>query len=51
MEGPSKKNADVVTARTRGNRPVHIAGWYPAGTFMMVQIERAAPHHLHAGAV
>lgn len=51
VEGPSKKNADVVTARTRGNRPVHIAGWHPAGTFMMVQIERAAPHHLHAGAV
>ncbi len=51
VEGPSKKNPDVVTARTRGNRPVHIAGHYAPGTFMMVEIGRAAPHHLHARAV
>ena len=47
VEGPSKKNPDVVTVRTRGNRPVHVDGHYEPGRFMAVEIERAAPHHLH----
>ncbi|MCP3973534.1 MAG: tRNA (N6-isopentenyl adenosine(37)-C2)-methylthiotransferase MiaB [bacterium] len=51
VEGPSKKNPDVVTARTRGNRPVHVDGHFDAGTFMMVEVERAAPHHLHGRAL
>jgi tRNA-2-methylthio-N6-dimethylallyladenosine synthase len=46
VEGPSKRDPALVTARTRGNKPVHIAGtWQPGSTFD-VTIERAAPHHL-----
>jgi tRNA-2-methylthio-N6-dimethylallyladenosine synthase len=46
VEGPSKKNPDVITARTRGNRPVHVDGTYLPGSFMNVEITRAAPHNL-----
>jgi tRNA-2-methylthio-N6-dimethylallyladenosine synthase len=46
VEGPSKRNAAWVTARSRGNRPVHVRGDYPAGTFLDVTITRGAPHHL-----
>ena len=46
VEGPSKKDPDVMTARTRGNKPVHAAGRYEPGTYLQLEIMRAAPHHL-----
>jgi tRNA-2-methylthio-N6-dimethylallyladenosine synthase len=46
VEGPSRKDPDVMTARTRGNKPVHAAGGFEAGTYLRVEITRAAPHHL-----
>ena len=51
VEGPSKKDPDQVTARTRGNKPVHAAGRYPSGSYLNVEITRAAPHHLLAKVV
>jgi tRNA-2-methylthio-N6-dimethylallyladenosine synthase len=46
VEGPSKRDPARITARTRGNKPVHVGGtWQPGSTFD-VTIERAAPHHL-----
>jgi tRNA-2-methylthio-N6-dimethylallyladenosine synthase len=45
-EGPSKRDSEVATTRTRGNRLVHVAGsWTPGDTFD-VEITRAAPHYL-----
>ena len=46
VEGPSKRDQDWITARTRGNRPVHVNGNFPAGSFLDVKITRGAPHHL-----
>ncbi|MGZ8754139.1 MAG: MiaB/RimO family radical SAM methylthiotransferase, partial [Acidimicrobiia bacterium] len=46
VEGPSRKDPDVVAARSRGNKMVHVAGHYQPGTFLRAMIERAAPHHL-----
>jgi tRNA-2-methylthio-N6-dimethylallyladenosine synthase len=46
VEGPSKKDPMVITSRTRGNRPVHAPGRYPAGAYLAVEITQAAPHHL-----
>ncbi len=46
VEGPSRRDRSVVTARSRGNRIVHVPGSWPAGTFLNVTITRAAPHHL-----
>jgi tRNA-2-methylthio-N6-dimethylallyladenosine synthase len=46
VEGPSRKNADVVTARSRGNKVVHVSGHRPPGTFLQTRIDSAAPHHL-----
>ena len=46
VEGPSRRDPSVVTARTRGNRIVHVPGGWPAGTFMDVTVTRAAPHYL-----
>jgi tRNA-2-methylthio-N6-dimethylallyladenosine synthase len=46
VEGVSRKDPEMATARTRGNKPVHLPGDHAAGTFLTVQIERAAPHHL-----
>lgn len=46
VEGPSKKDPAVVTARTRGNKPVHAIGSFDPGTYLMVEVTRAAPHHL-----
>ncbi|MDX1469175.1 MAG: tRNA (N6-isopentenyl adenosine(37)-C2)-methylthiotransferase MiaB, partial [Acidimicrobiia bacterium] len=45
-EGPSKKNPEVATTRTRTGKVVHVAGEYPAGTFLDVVVEEAALHHL-----
>jgi len=46
VEGPSRKDAAVVTARTRTNKVVHVVGEFPVGTFLDVVVERAAPSHL-----
>jgi tRNA-2-methylthio-N6-dimethylallyladenosine synthase len=46
VEGPSKKHEDVVAARTRGGKLVHVEGTWPAGEFLQTEIIGAAPHHL-----
>ncbi len=49
VEGPSKKDPDMLTGRTRQNKLVHFpAGDEPAGegTYGEVRVEAAAPHHL-----
>ena len=46
VEGPSKKDPSITTARTRGNKPVHAPGEFAAGTYLTVEITKAAPHHL-----
>ena len=46
VEGPSKRDPSWATARTRGNKPVHVRGEFAAGTFLDVIITRGAPHHL-----
>ncbi len=46
VEGPSKRDADVATTRTRGNRIVHVPGTWEPGSFLDVRITRAAPHYL-----
>ena len=50
VEGPSKKNADVLSGRTRQHRLVHFAAPEPvrAGAYADVEIIGAAPHHLTA---
>ncbi len=45
-EGPSRKDPAVVTARTRTNKIVHVAGQWPAGAMFHATVTRAAPHHL-----
>ncbi|MFP4073416.1 MAG: tRNA (N6-isopentenyl adenosine(37)-C2)-methylthiotransferase MiaB [Actinomycetota bacterium] len=45
-EGPSKKNPDVATTRTRTGKVVHVDGCHPSGTFFDVRLESAAMHHL-----
>ena len=45
-EGPSHKDPQVVASRTRTNKVVHFRGGHPAGLFLEVAIERAAPSHL-----
>jgi tRNA-2-methylthio-N6-dimethylallyladenosine synthase len=46
VEGPSKKDPAVLSARTRGNKLVHVADNHEAGTYLQVEITKAAPHHL-----
>ncbi len=48
VEGPSKKDPAVLSGRTRQNKLVHFAAAEPlaAGTFALVRITAAAPHHL-----
>jgi len=46
VEGPSRKDPQVVKSRTRGGKIVHIGGEYPAGTFLEAQITVARRHHL-----
>jgi tRNA-2-methylthio-N6-dimethylallyladenosine synthase len=53
IEGPSKRDPDVISGRTRQNKLVHFrAPGYPAeppltaGTLARVQVTTAAPHHL-----
>jgi tRNA-2-methylthio-N6-dimethylallyladenosine synthase len=50
-EGPSKRDPEVATTRTRGNRLVHVVGlWGPGETFS-VEVTRAAPHYLEGSPV
>jgi tRNA-2-methylthio-N6-dimethylallyladenosine synthase len=48
VEGPSKRNPDVISGRTRQNKLVHFAPPRPlrTGSYATVEITRAAPHHL-----
>jgi tRNA-2-methylthio-N6-dimethylallyladenosine synthase len=48
VEGPSKRDPDVVSGRTRQNKLVHFPPSAPVrpGTYCRVEIVRAAPHHL-----
>jgi len=47
VEGPSKRDPSVATARTRQNKLVHFAGPVPAaGTFATVRVTGAAAHYL-----
>jgi tRNA-2-methylthio-N6-dimethylallyladenosine synthase len=45
-EGPSKKDPDMATARTRTNKVVHVPGRFEPGRFLTASIDRAAPSHL-----
>ncbi|HSH60540.1 MAG TPA: tRNA (N6-isopentenyl adenosine(37)-C2)-methylthiotransferase MiaB [Acidimicrobiales bacterium] len=47
VEGPSRKDASVLTGRTRQNKLVHFTAEPLApGTFARVRVTAAAPHHL-----
>jgi tRNA-2-methylthio-N6-dimethylallyladenosine synthase len=46
VEGPSRKDPDVLSARTTQNKLVHVAGDLRPGTYAEVRITGAAPHHL-----
>jgi tRNA-2-methylthio-N6-dimethylallyladenosine synthase len=48
VEGPSRKDPAVLTGRTRQNKVVHFRSDAPlgAGTFAVVRVTAAAPHHL-----
>ncbi|MEJ7584239.1 MAG: TRAM domain-containing protein [Acidimicrobiales bacterium] len=48
VEGPSRRDAGILTGRTRQNKLVHFAAPKPAriGSFARVQITAAGAHHL-----
>lgn len=46
VEGPSKRDPDRVTGRTRTNKVLHFSSAAVAGEFADVRVTRAAPHHL-----
>jgi tRNA-2-methylthio-N6-dimethylallyladenosine synthase len=48
VEGPSKKDPSVTSARTRQNKLVHFSSPTPirTGSYARVEVTRAAPHHL-----
>lgn len=46
VEGPSRKDPQVVKSRTRGGKIVHVRGEYPPGTFLEAEITVARRHHL-----
>jgi len=48
VEGPSKKDPLVMSGRTRQNKLVHFAPTQPmrTGSYALVEITSAAPHHL-----
>jgi tRNA-2-methylthio-N6-dimethylallyladenosine synthase len=50
-EGPSKRDREVATTRTRGNRLVHVMGSWDPGSVFEVEIRRAAPHYLEGSEV
>ena len=45
-EGPSRKDPNTATARTRGNTIAHVPGEYPPGMLMEVDIVDAARHYV-----
>lgn len=45
-EGPSRKDPEVATTRTRTGKVVHVPGRHASGAFLDVVIESAAMHHL-----
>jgi tRNA-2-methylthio-N6-dimethylallyladenosine synthase len=45
-EGPSRKDEEVATTRTRTGKVVHVPGRHPAGSFFDVRLDSAAMHHL-----
>jgi tRNA-2-methylthio-N6-dimethylallyladenosine synthase len=45
-EGPSKKDPDMATTRTRGGKLVHVPGHFDPGLFAHARIEAAFQHHL-----
>jgi tRNA-2-methylthio-N6-dimethylallyladenosine synthase len=52
VEGPSRKDASVLSGRTRQNKLVHFAGEaIRPGTYAKVRITGAAPHHLRGDLV
>ncbi len=53
VEGPSKKDPTVTSGRTRQNKLVHFRPdvVLRTGSYAMVEITRAAPHHLHGSFV
>ncbi len=46
VEGPSKRNPDVISGRTRQNKLVHFAGELRVGSLAEVEITDAATHYL-----
>jgi tRNA-2-methylthio-N6-dimethylallyladenosine synthase len=48
VEGPSRRDPEIVTGRTRQHKLVHFASPRPvrAGSYASVEIITAAPHHL-----
>jgi tRNA-2-methylthio-N6-dimethylallyladenosine synthase len=48
VEGPSKKDPSVISGRTRQNKLVHFPAEQPlrVGSYAMVEVTSAAPHHL-----
>ncbi len=48
VEGPSKKDSSTLTGRTGQNKLVHFRTDRPmrAGTYALVEVTGAAPHHL-----
>jgi tRNA-2-methylthio-N6-dimethylallyladenosine synthase len=45
-EGPSKRDLDMATTRTRTGKLVHVAGKHPSGSFFDVDVVASKPHHL-----
>ena len=45
-EGPSKKDPEMATTRTRTNKVVHVPGRFEPGVFLTAAIDEAAPSHL-----
>jgi tRNA-2-methylthio-N6-dimethylallyladenosine synthase len=46
VEGRSKRDAGVISARARGGQLVHIPGRFEEGTFLEARITGAGKHHL-----
>ncbi len=51
VEGPSKRNPEILTTRTRGARIVHVPGDRRPGSTFLTVVRRAAPHYLEGGPV
>jgi tRNA-2-methylthio-N6-dimethylallyladenosine synthase len=45
-EGPSKRDLDAATTRTRTGKLVHVAGSHPSGSFLDVEVVASRAHHL-----